>query len=153
MHRDNDRYRTFSRRAVFLFGGKFVLMSGLIGRMYYLQVIEGDRYKTLADENRISLKLLAPPRGRIVDRFGRPLAVNRQNYRILLVPENVPDLQRTFTALSSIVPISEGERKRIKREIKRRRRFLPIVIRENLTWPQVARIEANSPELPGLVID
>ena len=153
MYRDNDRYRTFSRRAVFLFSGKFVLMSGLIGRMYYLQVIEGDRYKTLADENRISLKLLAPPRGRIVDRFGRPLAVNQQNYRILLVPENVPDLQRTFTALSSIVPISEGERKRIKREIKRRRRFLPIVIRENLTWPQVARIEANSPELPGLVID
>lgn len=153
MHRDNDRYRTFSRRAVFLFGGKFVLMSGLIGRMYYLQVIEGDRYKTLADENRISLKLLAPPRGRIVDRFGRPLAVNQQNYRILLVPENVPDLQRTFAALSSIVPISDGEKKKIKREIKRRRRFLPIVIRENLTWPQVARIEANSPELPGLVID
>ena len=153
MYRDNDRYRTYSRRAVFLFGSKFLLMSGLIGRMYYLQVIEGDRYKTLADENRISLKLLAPPRGRIVDRFGRPLAVNQQNYRILLVPENVPDLQITFTALSSIVPISEGEKKRIKREIKRRRRFLPIVIRENLTWPQVARIEANSSELPGLVID
>ena len=63
MYRDNDRYRTFSRRAVFLFGSKFLLMSGLIGRMYYLQVIEGDRYKTLADENRISLKLLAPPQG------------------------------------------------------------------------------------------
>ena len=61
MYRDNDRYRTFSRRAIFMFGSKFLLMSGLIGRMYYLQVIEGDRYKTLADENRISLKLLAPP--------------------------------------------------------------------------------------------
>ena len=69
------------------------------------------------------------------------------------MPENVPDLQITFTALSSIVPISESEKKRIKREIKRRRRFLPIVIRENLTWPQVARIEANSSELPGLGID
>ena len=115
MYRDNDRYRTFSRRAIFMFGSKFLLMSGLIGRMYYLQVIEGDRYKTLADENRISLKLLAPLGGRIVDRFGRPLAINQQNYRILLVPENVPDLQITFTALSSIVPISEGEKKKIKR--------------------------------------
>ena len=153
MHRDNDRYRTFSRRAIMLFGGKFVLMSGLVGRMYYLQVVEGDRYRTLADDNRISLKLLAPPRGQIVDRFGRPLAVNQQNYRIRLIPENVPDLDRILSALSSIVPISDGEKKRITREIKRRRRFLPIIIRENLTWPQVARIEANSLELSGLVID
>ena len=78
MYRDNDRYRTFSRRAIFMFGSKFLLMSGLIGRMYYLQVIEGDRYKTLADENRISLKLLAPPRGRIVDRLAVPWrSINR----------------------------------------------------------------------------
>jgi len=153
MHRDNDRYRTFSRRAVILFGGKFVFMSGLVGRMYYLQVVEGDRYKTLADDNRISLKLLAPPRGQIVDRFGRPMAVNQQNYRILMIPENVPDVDQTLTALSTIVPISDGEKNRILREIKRRRRFLPIIIRENLSWPQVARIEANSLELSGLVID
>ncbi len=153
MHRDNDRYRTFSRRAIMLFGGKFVLMFGLVGRMYYLQVVEGDRYRTLADDNRISLKLLAPPRGQIVDRFGRPLAVNQQNFQVRLIPENVPDLDRILSALSSIVPISDGEKKRITREIKRRRRFLPIIIRENLTWPQVARIEANSLELSGLVID
>ena len=111
MYRDNDRYRTFSRRAIFMFGSKFLLMSGLIGRMYYLQVIEGDRYKTLADENRISLKLLAPPRGRIVDRFGRPLAVNQQNYRILLVPENVPDLQITSRLYRLLFPSVRARKK------------------------------------------
>lgn len=153
MHRDNDRYRTFSRRAVMLFGGQVLLLSGLVGRMYYLQVVQGERYRTLADDNRISLKLLAPPRGRIVDRFGRPMAVNRQNYRLLVVPENAKDLDRTLRALASIIPIGPHERQRVLREVKRRRRFVPIIIRENLNWAEVSRIEVNAPELSGVVID
>ncbi len=78
MYRDNERYKTFSRRTIILFGGKVVLFSGLIGRMYYLQVIEGEKYKTLSDENRISLKLISPKRGRILDRSGRPMAINQK---------------------------------------------------------------------------
>ena len=66
MHRDTERHKLFTRRALFLAGGKASLMAALIGRMYYLQVVESDRYRTLADENRINLRLLAPRRGRIV---------------------------------------------------------------------------------------
>ena len=73
-----------SRRSAIFLGGQVLLLTGLGARMYYLQVIEADRYRTLANDNRISLKLLAPPRGLIVDRFGRSLADNRQNYRIIL---------------------------------------------------------------------
>ena len=153
MHRDNERYRAFSRRAFFLLGGNVVLLSGLVSRMYYLQVIEGERYRTLADENRINLKLLAPPRGRIVDRFGRPLAVNQQNYRLLLIPENIPDINETISLLSQILPITEKESSHLTRAIKRRKRFTPIVFRENLSWREVARIEANALELSGVVID
>ena len=65
MHRDTERHKLFTRRALMLAGGKSVLMTALIGRMYYLQVIEADRYRTLADENRINLRLLAPRRGRM----------------------------------------------------------------------------------------
>ncbi len=60
MHRDVDRYKKFSRRGMFLFGGNIVLMSVLIGRMGYLQIFESEKYKTLAEDNRISLKLLSP---------------------------------------------------------------------------------------------
>ena len=70
MHRDSDRQRLFNRRALMLAGGKVGLLSILVGRMYYLQVVESDRYATLAEENRINLRLLPPPRGPIVDRFG-----------------------------------------------------------------------------------
>ena len=70
MFRDTDRQNLFSRRMAMLAGGKLLLMSTLVGRMYYLQIVESDRYKTLADDNRINYRLLAPPRGHIIDRFG-----------------------------------------------------------------------------------
>ena len=60
--------------------------------MYYLQVMQADRYVMLADENRISIRLLAPPRGRIVDRFGVPLADNQPTYRVVLVAEQAGDI-------------------------------------------------------------
>ena len=79
LNRGEDQYRLFSRRAAILVGGKAALLSTLIGRMYYLQVIEADRYQLMAEENRINLRLLTPSRGQIFDRFGVPLAINQQN--------------------------------------------------------------------------
>ena len=136
-----------------LAGGKFALLSTLIGRMYYLQVIEADRYKTLAEDNRISMRLLPPPRGRILDRKGVPLAVNEQNYQVLLVPEQARDVDETLHALDAVIGLTPGERKRVLREIKRKRSFVPVTVRENLTWKDVARIEVNTPDLPGIMID
>ena len=153
MHRDASRYKTFSRRSIILFGGKLMLLSGLVARMYYLQIIEGEKYKTLADENRISLKLIAPKRGRILDRFGRPMAINQQNYRVMLVSENTKDLDFSLAQLSKIIPLNAQDIQRIKRKIKRKKRFLPLMLRENLDWDIVAKIEVNSTELPGIVID
>jgi len=153
MHRDASRYKSFSRRAALLFGGKLLLLSGLIGRMYYLQILEGRKYQTLADENRISLKLIPPKRGRILDRFGRPMAINQQNYRVMLVPENTEDIELTLMQLGKIIPISNQDIVRAKRRLKRKRSFLPIMLRENLDWGEVAKIEVNSSDLPGIEID
>jgi len=153
MHRDSDRQKLFGRRAAILAGGKMVLLSALVGRMYYLQVVESERYKTLADENRISLRLLPPPRGYIVDRYGAPLAVNQQNYRVVLVPENTNDVAESLRRLGGVVAIRDSDRRRILREVKRRRSFVPVTVRENLDWREVARIEVNAPNLPGILID
>lgn len=153
MHRDSERHKLFSRRALMLGAGQGALLSALVGRMYYLQVIESARYVTLADENRINLRLLAPPRGSIIDRQGRAMAGNEQNYRVVIIPEQAGDVEHTLNLLSLIVPLSPGERRRIRREVKRKRAFVPITVRENLEWAEVARIEVNTPDLPGILID
>lgn len=145
--------RTFSRRAALLGGGQLLLLGALAGRMYYLQVIEADRYALLADENRINLRLLAPRRGRILDRFGEPIATNDQNYRAVVVPEQTDDLEATIRALRSIMPIGENERVRILNEIAKKRAFVPVALKENLDWSKVARIELNVPDLPGVSIE
>lgn len=153
MRSDQQRYRTFARRTALLAGGKALLLSTLVGRMYYLQVVESEKYAVLAEENRINLRLLPPPRGRIYDRFGVPIAVNDQNYRVVIIAEQTPDLEATLSDLSQIIPLSESERARILRERARKRAFVPITVRDNLTWEQVARIEVSAPDLPGVSIE
>ena len=153
VHEDQTRFKTFSRRALLLAGAKTALMASLIGRMYYLQVVEGERYRTLAEDNRINLRLLAPPRGRIVDRFGTALADNQPNFRVVVVPEQTPDLARTLDNLARIIAVDKADRARILREVGRRRPFVPVTVRDNLSWYHVSRLEVNAPGLPGVAIE
>ena len=133
--------------------GKVALLSALAGRLYYLQVVESDRYRMLADENRINLLLLPPPRGFIVDRRGTPLAVNTQNYRVVIVPEQTRDISATLSALGRLIALSAHDVRRVERGVRRRRAFVPITVRDNLSWEEVSRIEVNAPNLPGISID
>ena len=153
MHDDNGRYKSFTRRALLLGGGQAALLSALAGRMYYLQIVESDRYTMLAEDNRINLRLLPPPRGRIVDRFGTLLALNQQTYRLVMVREQSPDVAQTLDALGQIIDLSEADRARILREMSRKRAFVPVTLRDNLTWRQVSRMEVNAPDLAGVSID
>lgn len=153
MDRDTDRYRLLTRRAAVLGGLKLAGLSALVGRLYYLQVVESARFTMLAEENRISLRLVAPSRGTIVDRFGAPLAMNQQNYRVVVVSERTRNIQDTLDKISKIVPLTDGDRRRVMRELHRKRRFVPVTVRENLTWEQVATIEMNTPDLPGVAIE
>jgi penicillin-binding protein 2 len=153
MQRDNRRLKVLTRRAALVVGGKAVLLAALAGRLYYLQIVQADRYAMLADENRINLRLLAPPRGRIVDRFGVPLATNRQNYRVALIADQVADVDATLDAVAALIPLSDSDRRRVIREIKRKHSFVPVSVRENLSWDEMARIEVNAPELAGVSIE
>ncbi|MBR1945999.1 MAG: penicillin-binding protein 2 [Alphaproteobacteria bacterium] len=152
--RDGDKGKTLTRRAAMLAGGQLFLSSVLLSRMYYLQVLEADRYKTLAEENRISTRLVAPPRGLIFDRFGQPMAQNNQNFRVLVISEQTEgNLNATLEALNKILPLTDGEIQRIRKDVRRSRDFTPVTIRENLTWEQMAAIQLNAPDLPGIIID
>lgn len=153
MDRDTDRYRCLTRRVMVLGGIKLGLLSTLAGRLYYLQVVQAEKYRTLSDDNRISLRMLAPSRGPIVDRFGVPLAINQQNYRVVVVAERARALHDILDKVSEIVPLYDSDRRRIIREVQRKRRFVPVTVKENLTWEQVATLEMNTPDLPGVSIE
>lgn len=153
MRQERSQARVFTRRALLLGGGQAVLFAALGARLYYLQVVEASRYTMLADENRINVRLLPPPRGQVFDRFGEPLAVNVENYRLVLVPEQIGDLERALDIIDRITPLGEADRRRVLREARRKRGFVPILVRGNLSWDEVARIEVNAVDLPGVAID
>ncbi|MCK5425989.1 MAG: penicillin-binding protein 2, partial [Emcibacter sp.] len=125
----------------------------LIGRMYFLQVVGQDQYKLLADKNRISLRLLAPERGKILDRNGHSLAINRTDYRVNIIPEQADNVEETLEALNKFLPITERQKKRILRATRRQRAFLPVTVAENLDWETFARVNINIPDLPGIQPD
>ena len=153
MNRDNDKGKVLINRSLILGAGQLFLLLMIIFRLYYLQVYQADKYQTLADENRISTRLLVPPRGVIYDRHGEMLATNRQNFQVMIVAEQTTNVQETLDALKKIMPISAAEEEKVKKDLKKNRSFVPIKIKDNLTWEEVARIQLNAPDLPGIIID
>jgi penicillin-binding protein 2 len=147
------RASVFSRRAALLTGSQVALFGVVLGRLYQLQVVERDRFAEMADENRVSARLYAPSRGRILDRHGVPLAVNRNTYRVTFVPELSGSLDATLDALGEMISLDDAERQRVQRDIRRRRRFTPVTIRDDLSWEEVAQVAVNMADLPGVAID
>ncbi len=159
MRRDADRYTLFTRRALILGGVKVGLLGALGARLYWLQTVESEKYKVLADDNRINTRPLTPSRGLIFDRTGEPLAANRNNYRLLItadkgrISEALKQAETVLERLERVIDIGERERQRILEQMRRNRSFVPVTVRENLEWEQVAQIEFNAPDLPGVSID
>ena len=150
---DGERSGLFTRRALLLGGAQAVLLTALAGRLYQLQVIETDRFATLAEENRINMRLLPPSRGLIFDRGGSPLAVNRNNFRAMAASDRGRGADVLVERLDQIFSLGDAEKTRLLRELRRSRNAQPVVVRENLGWEEVARLEFNAPDLPGVFID
>jgi penicillin-binding protein 2 len=92
-------------------------------------------------------------RGRILDRFGIPLAENDHNYSIEVVPEDAGDIEKVLAELSRFVPLTAEERQKIVQDAKKKRAFMPIAVTDNLSWHQVSAVEVNAPDLPGVSIE
>lgn len=152
----DDDYRLngqMTRRAALLGLGAGAASLVLLSRLYWLQVIEGHKYRTLADKNRINIKILPPVRGIIQDRFGVPIADNTRNYRVMIVPEQTESFSDTIRRLEDLLGLRDAEIKALIKEAKRSPDFVPLEVRDYLTWEQVARVEVNLPDLPGVFID
>ena len=81
----------FSRRMLLVTGAQVALGGALIARLGYLSVRQNEHYKLLAEDNRVQLIIVPPRRGWIIDRHGKPIAINRSDFRIDLIPEQVED--------------------------------------------------------------
>ncbi|WP_229773671.1 penicillin-binding protein 2 [Iodidimonas muriae] len=148
-----SRFKVFSRRAALLAGAQGLLSMALAGRLYYLGVIEADQYEMLAEDNRIAIRLLAPQRGEIVDRFGEQVASNQQDYRVFLIPEQAEDIRATLTRLGRIISLNERDHQRIERQISRQRKFLPVTVAQGLAWEDFAKINVSAADLAGIQPD
>ncbi|MCF8495640.1 MAG: penicillin-binding protein 2 [Alphaproteobacteria bacterium] len=153
MNKKTKTSRTFTRRAFVIGGLQGAFLSVLGARLAWLQLAQGQRYQTLSDQNRINLKILPPSRGEIVDRFGVPLAINSRNFRLLIIPEQTENLPRLLEDLRRLVEIDDRAVESALKQAKKAAKFMPIEIRDNLSWEDVARVEVNLPDLPGVSID
>lgn len=142
-----------TRRTVIMGAGMLSAGAILASRLYFLQVLKAEDYTVLSDQNRFNLNVLVPERGRILDRYGEALAVNRQDYRVLLVPEQAQDIDKSLNDLSVFLPVSEKVRKRVKKDIRRNAGFIPVLIEDHVDWKTFAALNLNAPKLPGVILD
>ena len=152
--KDKSRYATFTRRSLMVSGGVTAVFALLAGRLYQLQILQGEKFKTRSEENRISERLFAPPRGRILDRFAAELANNRRNFRVLLTPEQLPGtVKEALDTLGRIVYLSDRQRERVLKEAAENKKFVPLIVAENLSWDDFARLNLHLPYLTGIQPD
>ena len=142
-----------TRRGIVL-GGIQLGFMGLLGlRMRHMQVTEADSYRLLAEENRINVRLIPPSRGIIFDRHGIAIAQNAQNYRVVIVREDVEDVDEAIAAVRRLVQIEDREVERALKEMRRRSPFVPITLADQLEWEDIAELSINAPALPGITPD
>ena len=127
-------------------------MLGLGARLYHLQIVKQNHYQLLAEGNRLTTQILPPLRGRIFDRFGMELAVNRFSYQVHIVPERAAPLEKTLHQLADILDIEPEALEPILEKTSRLTRHIPLLVRDNLTWEEVCKVEIFSPSLAGVEI-
>ena len=150
---DEDGLKIFSRRTILIGGMQMIGLGVLGGRLAWLQLAQGRKYRMLSEKNRINVRLIAPPRGLIVDRFGVPLALNEEDFQVHIIREQARDMQASLNALKRFIDIDQDTIDRVIEQASKIPKFLPVKVKEALTWDEVATIEVNLPDLPGLLID
>ncbi|MEM9342801.1 MAG: penicillin-binding protein 2 [Pseudomonadota bacterium] len=148
-----ENARLVTRRGMFVGGVQLAFMGVLGMRMRQMQIEEAADYRLLAEENRINIRLLAPPRGIIFDRNGVIIADNRQNLRITIVREQAGDVDEVVAKLRTLITFDELELERALKEVRRKSPFVEVTLADKLTWDDFSRVAVNSPSLPGITPD
>ncbi len=148
-----DKETVFSRRSFILGGMQAALMSTVVGRMYYLEVLSHKHYQKLSDKNRIHSRLTLPIRGLITDRNGKVLASDHNVYRAVMIRDEADDWQYCLRQIQPILNLTDEEIDKIALTVKRKPRFMPVSIKDNLSWGQVTALELKLPDIWGVFIE
>jgi penicillin-binding protein 2 len=129
-----------------------VLLAILLLRFFYLQAIRHSYYQTLSESNRIAVVPIVPNRGLILDRNGVVLARNYSGYTLEINQNKTADIDATINKLSTLVEITNKDRKRFKKQLAESHNFETLVIRNRLSDVEVARFAAQQYRFPGVEI-
>ncbi|HRK68606.1 MAG TPA: penicillin-binding protein 2, partial [Hyphomonas sp.] len=144
----------FDRRLLLAAGAGGVVLSTLVARLFQLQLLEADYYDKLASENHVRLVLAPPERGQILDRFGRPLASQRQAGRVSVVPERMKDTDATLDQIARHISLPPERRKRIIDEVRANRMrnasFVPVTVAQELSYEEFARLRVHAVDIEGV---
>jgi len=145
-----DTENLINRRAALVTIAKAGVFSVLAGRLAYLQIAENSNYKKLSDKNRITHRFLEPERGIIFDLQGRPMAINKQKYEIVIIKEEAKNVKQSLVYLNSLLPNTNIDIEKILEEINSRKKFIPVGVIDDLAWEDFSRVNVNIHKLEGI---
>jgi len=144
---------------VAVIGGIALVAFGMIFfRLWYLQVLSGERYVAEANDNRVREIKVAAPRGEIVDREGRVLVDNRTGLAVKVSPDELPADQgaktRLYGRLAGVLPgLGRTEIRTRVREQLRTLPFSPATVKQDVRLPVVQHILENQKRFPGVEVE
>ena len=141
---------TFSRRMMLVGGAQAALGGALVARLGYLAVAEHQKYAVESESNRVQLIIVPPRRGWIVDRHGKPIAINRSDFRVDIIPDQLENPEATLRELSQLLSLSPDDVDRILRDLKAAHGYQPIEVAESVPFDKYAAVTVRLPELPGV---
>jgi penicillin-binding protein 2 len=141
---------SFTRRTILLGGAQAALGVVLAGRMAWLSIAENERYTLLAEDNRVQMVLIPPRRGWIVDRAGKPLAINRTEFRVDVIPDRLHDADRVIGELARLLSLSPENIAELREELSKAEGYQPVQVAANLDWERFAAVSVRLPDLPGV---
>mgnify|MGYP005994204353 FL=1 len=148
---DNVKKLNSINRRMFITGSfKFLIMVGLISRLFFLQVRENKKYLTLSDKNRIREWKLPPVRGDFKDYFGNVIAGNYEAYQLHIVPEQVENFRYTINRIKNILDLSDKEFGKIIKKKKEIKPWETLIVADNLSWEKFSKINNNLYDLNGV---
>ena len=141
--------KVISRRIFIVSIAKVIVFTGIIGRLFSLQVNENKKYLRLSDINRLREWKLPPVRGEFFDYFGNTVAGNMEVYRLHVIPEQVENFNNLMIRLKTILDLSDKEYSKIVKKKNKQKPWETIIISENLSWAQFSKLNLYLHELDG----
>ena len=141
--------QTINRRMFIIGAAKFIIFTGIIVRLFSLQITENKKYLTLSDKNRLREWKLPPIRGEFLDYFENVIAGNLKVYQLHVIPDEVEDFKYLMVRLKEILSISNDDFKKIIKQKNNQKPWETIIISKNLTWEQFTKVNYYLHDLTG----